>query len=319
MASDTAARMTRKRKVVRIVCIAVLLVLAAGLVKYSGLLPGMPKMGSGPAGPPVPREPFEKTWREGPVLLLGLGDSITAGFGASPGNSYLARLVKNPKDEFPEMQGICLDTVFPDLKVRNLAVNGSTSIDCLRDQIPQIEAASPDTLGVVVITTGGNDLIHFYGRTPPQEGAMYGATIEQARPWVANFAERLDAIVAGVEAAFPGGCHIFLANIYDPSDGVGDPSAAQLPPWEDVLEVLAAYNDAIAQCAKKHASVHLADIHSTFLGHGVHCAQRWREHCRADDPHYWYYTNLEDPNDRGYDAIRRLFLIAMVEVFAGGV
>jgi hypothetical protein len=29
--------------------------------------------------------------------------------------------------------------------------------------------------------------------------------------------------------------------------------------------------------------------------------------------HYWYATNLEDPNDRGYDAIRRLFLIEMAK------
>jgi len=31
----------------------------------------------------------------------------------------------------------------------------------------------------------------------------------------------------------------------------------------------------------------------------------------ATDPHCWYYTNLEDPNGRGYDALRRLFLIEM--------
>jgi hypothetical protein len=30
--------------------------------------------------------------------------------------------------------------------------------------------------------------------------------------------------------------------------------------------------------------------------------------------HYWYYFNLEDPNDRGYDALRRLFLLQMAEV-----
>jgi len=26
------------------------------------------------------------------------------------------------------------------------------------------------------------------------------------------------------------------------------------------------------------------------------------------DPHYWYFENIEDPNDRGYDALRRIFL-----------
>ncbi len=34
-------------------------------------------------------------------------------------------------------------------------------------------------------------------------------------------------------------------------------------------------------------------------------------HFDRHDPHYWFYFNLEDPNERGYDAIRRLFLLEM--------
>jgi len=48
-------------------------------------------------------------------------------------------------------------------------------------------------------------------------------------------------------------------------------------------------------------------------GHGIYCRQFWREHYRADDPHHWYGDNLEDPNHRGYDAIRRRFLIEIVK------
>ncbi|MBC8117927.1 MAG: hypothetical protein H7062_26345 [Candidatus Saccharimonas sp.] len=43
-------------------------------------------------------------------------------------------------------------------------------------------------------------------------------------------------------------------------------------------------------------------MRAEFLGHGIHCT------------HYWYWDNLEDPNDRGYDAIRRLFLIEMARI-----
>ena len=32
-----------------------------------------------------------------------------------------------------------------------------------------------DVFGLVVMSSGGNDLIHWYGRTPPREAAMYGA------------------------------------------------------------------------------------------------------------------------------------------------
>ena len=58
----------------------------------------------------------------------------------------------------------------------------------------------------------------------------------------------------------------------------------------------------------------LVNVHDTFLGHGIHALQFWRAHYDARDPHYWYWDNLEDPNDRGYDALRRLFLIEMARV-----
>jgi len=104
--------------------------------------------------------------------------------------------------------------------------------------------------------------------------------------------------------------------LYDPSDGVGNPRAAGLPPWPDLLAIHRAYNEVIAETAERHDNVHLVDIHRPFLGHGVHCVQWWREHYRPDDPHYWYFTNLEDPNNRGYDALRRLFLNEIVHVLA---
>ncbi len=54
------------------------------------------------------------------------------------------------------------------------------------------------------MTTGGNDLIHNYGRSPPREGAMYGATFEQARPWIENFDKRLgEMIEADRRPVFP--------------------------------------------------------------------------------------------------------------------
>jgi hypothetical protein len=34
----------------------------------------------------------------------------------------------------------------------------------------------------------------------------------------------------------------------------------------------------------------------------------------SDDPHYWYHASLEDPNERSYDALRRLFLNEMARV-----
>ena len=148
--------------------------LAIGIASYWQLLIRRP-IGDGPAGPLVDRSKFEKPWSDREVLLVGMGDSVTAGFGASPGKSYFQRLLKNPEDEFPDLVGISLSAVFPNLRATNLAVSGSTSPQHLRTQIPKLAVHSSNVLGIVVITTGGNDIIHNYGKSPPVEGAMYGA------------------------------------------------------------------------------------------------------------------------------------------------
>ena len=306
-----ASTVPRSRRLIGLMLLGLVLVLAA--LTYVHFWHRWP-IGVGPAGPRVSRETFGKSWLDRQVLLVGIGDSITAGFGATPGHSYFSRLVANPGDEFEDMKGLCLSAVLPRLKATNVAVSGSISLEHLERQIARLGRADSNTLGLIVITTGGNDIIHSYGRMPPQEGAMFGATMEQARPWIDNFEKRLETMIQQISDRFPGGCHIFLANIYDPTDGVGDPEHAGMPPWKDCLRVLRAYNQIITRCVQKHKNVQLVNIHDAFLGHGIHTTQFWREHYQVRDPHWWYYGNVEDPNDRGYDAIRRLFLIEMARV-----
>jgi lysophospholipase L1-like esterase len=270
--------------------------------------------GSGPAGPVVAREAFGSAWRSGPVLLVGLGDSVTAGFGARKGYSYFDRLAKNPENDFVEMKGVDLRTVFPQLAVTNLAVSGSTSSEVAGRQLTLLPTNDVAVRGLIVMTTGGNDVIHNYGRTAPREEAMYGATWEQAQPWVENFARRLEEIRVQAHNRFPGGCELFVANIFDPTDGCGDADRAGLPHWPDAMKILAAYNAALQQWAVAHFDVHVINMHDAFLGHGIHCTEFWRDHFDRHDPHYWYFVNLEDPNERGYDVIRRLFLNELAKV-----
>lgn len=302
---------SRKFRVLGLAAFGLLLSAAAGLYLY---LTYSHPIGSGPAGPPVDRRAFGRPWTQQKVLLVGFGDSVTAGFGARPGYSYFDRLRANPSDESEEMRGVNLASVFPSIQSTNLAVSGSVSLAVLTDQMPRLPRAPADTMGWVVITTGGNDLIHNYGKTPPREHALYGATWQQAEPWITNFRTRLERIVAGIAEKFPGGCHVFLANIYDPTDGEGDIEKTGLPAWPDGTRILAAYNNAIERCATTHTNVHLVNIHDAFLGHGIHCRQFWGRHYDTADPYYWYYFNLEDPNERGYDAIRRVFLREMTRV-----
>ena len=270
--------------------------------------------GSGPAGPAVAREPFEKPWSDRQVLLLGIGDSVTAGLGAkNASHSYFQRLVDNPPDEFAELQGVCLSRVLPNLTTKNLAISGSTSLTHAEVIAERLVSQPPEVYGIVVMTTGGNDLIHSYGRAPAREGAMFGAEYEEAQPWIANFETRLNSMLDAIIEKFPGGCEIHLADIYDPTDGVGDGASIMLKPWEDGLAIHADYNRVINRCADAREQVHVVPLYKTFLGHGGHCRQFWRPFYDPKDPYYWFYVNVEDPNDRGYDAIRRVFMNSILE------
>ena len=308
--SDTSQR-PRSRRIRWLAAVgAALILIVAAYVHFYLYLP----IGHGPAGPAVEKNAFVQPWTDREVLLVGLGDSVTAGFGASRGLSYFDRLIKNPPDDFSDIDGCCLSRVLPDLKSVNLAVSGSTSLQHVRqieDRLPQQDA---DTFGLVVMTTGGNDIIHWYGQTPPREGAMYGATLQEAEPWIANYENRLDAMFRAIKDRFPGGCLIFVADIYDPSDGRGDPESTwALPAWAACLQIHAAYCQTLRNVAKRFPEVHVVPVHEAFLGHGIHCRKLWTKHFRWNDPHYWYFDNIEDPNDRGYDALRRLFLSEIVK------
>jgi hypothetical protein len=306
----TAPRLPR-RALLWTVILAILGVIA--LLAWRRLTYELP-IGNGPAGPVVDAALFAKPWSTAPTVLLAVGDSVTAGFGSTRGHSYVELLTRQPAGDDPALAGCTLTSVFPALTVVRKAISGSTSFD-LATQIPR-KPYDAATRGVVVMTSGGNDLIHDYGRSPPNERAMYGATWEQAQPWLPGYSARLEDAHARLATLFPGGFRLFIGTIYDPTDGVGDIECAGLPAWPDGLKLLADYNRRILAFAAGHPDVQVVDTRALFLGHGLHCTERGNPAYRADDPHYWYFRNLEDPNDRGYDALRRLFLNEMAGVFA---
>ncbi len=271
--------------------------------------------GSGPAGPKVPLEAFRQTWTSATIHLYGAGDSITAGLGANaPSRSFFHRLVSCPDNEYAEMRGICLSAVLPGLTWENAARSGTNSLDHLESVRQNLRQFPADTFGLVVLTSGGNDLIHWYGTQPPRAGAMYGATLEQAGPWIREYSQRLDALLDLIRSRFPGGCFIFIGDIYDPTDGVGDALSAGLPPWPDGLAIHREYNRVIREAAASRPHVKVVPLYDTFLGHGTHCRQFYRPTYCREDPTFWYYRNIEDPNDRGHDAVRRAFLNEILKI-----
>lgn len=313
------SRKTAKRLLILLAVLAGV----AGIVLYSGydlilIASGLP-VGKGPAGPQVPAEPFAHEWSQRQVMLLGVGDSITWGLGASGGGTYFDLLQKNNDSLYPDMAGRELARVLPNIRSLNVARNYTTTSDHITRQLATIPTFDPNTFGIVVVTSGGNDIIHDYGRTPARDGAMYGCTLEQARPWCDNLDSRIRKLIVGIKERFPGGCVILLANVYDPTDGKGLPRVFGLErgigfaPWPDAIGVLDLVNSKIEHIPADFDNVYLVDIHGVMLGHGIYCKNRFaRYHCKSD-PTFWYYDNLEDPNPRGYDAIRRVFLLKIAE------
>jgi hypothetical protein len=73
---------------------------------------------------------------------------------------------------------------------------------------------------------------------------------------------------------------IILGTVYDPSDGSGDALRFGLPPWPEVLDVLAELNDGLRRVAAEHRA-RVAEIHRRFLGHGVRRGNPAQTHPRS--------------------------------------
>lgn len=151
-----------------------------------------------------------------------MGDSVVTGFGAPPGFGFFELLAANPAGDEPDMTGKNLRRVLPGLRVLNLAQNSTSSGDHLRFQVKMLPTQAPSVRGIVALSTGGIDLIHNYGASPPQDEAVYGANWEDGQRYAEQFGRRLDQLLDEIALRFPGGCDIFVATIFDPTDGVGD-------------------------------------------------------------------------------------------------
>jgi lysophospholipase L1-like esterase len=160
-------------------------------------------MGSGPAGPAVPSEPFGKIWTEQKAVLVGIGDSITNGFGAPGELRYFELLQTNNNDNYPDMEGKDLCSVLPNLTAYNYSEDYTVTREHFERQLPRVKTFGKDVFGIVVITSGGNDLIHDYGRTPPCDGAMYGCTYRQGVVWTENVKQRIRQLLDGLMEKFP--------------------------------------------------------------------------------------------------------------------
>jgi GDSL-like Lipase/Acylhydrolase family len=224
---------------------------------------------------------------------VALGDSISIDdYAGGPGRGGASLLARNRDADFPTWHGHDL----AGLPFHLLATDGATSQVLLDLQLPRLERSDVHP-SVVTLTIGGNDVLGWYGDTA---GAVRAADAAVARAGEAL--DRLQLLVAP-------DARIVLGTVYDPSDGTADASSVGLPPWPEVVEVLGHLNTALRHLAERHGAA-VAEIHETFLGHGLTAGNPGQRDARPVDRDLWY-CNVIEPNAWGASAVREAFWEAL--------
>jgi lysophospholipase L1-like esterase len=232
-------------------------------------------------------------------VYVALGDSISIDrYAGGPGRGGASLLARNRDDDFPAWRGRDLATTRPELGFALLATDGGTTATVLDHQLPRLEASGA-VPRVVTLTVGGNDVLGAYGDT---RGALEIVRLVRAR--VGQALDRLHALV-------PPGDPVILGTVYDPSDGTAEAWRVGLPPWPDVVDVLAELNAALRAVAGERGAV-VADVHGRFLGHGLRAGDPGQPDARPADRELWYRSVIE-PNAWGADAVRAAFWAALGE------
>ena len=163
----------------------------------------------------------------------------------------------------------------------NLAADGATTEDVLRNQLPLVSRSDEKTL--VTLTAGGNDMLMNLGAPFP------------LRHLVEEMVGRLTGIIDELTAKLPGAT-ILIGTVYDPSDGTNTLDGHR---FDREAGWLAQYNAAVRALAQARPNLRLADIHAIFLGHGI----------TAPASERWYWSGLIfEPNARGAREVAKLWL-----------
>ena len=236
--------------------------------------------------------------------LVVLGDSISAGGGATaPSRPYFTLLRQNHDGAWPEESGNDLVSRFGgSVPLINVAQGGATTAD-LAGQLEGLEdrvdtPASGHT--IVVLTIGGNDLQDAIVRAQAPDGPVLDRAVER----LAELSDWFD------ETRFPDGVSIYVAAVYDPSDGVaqipGCFFGVSLPGFVEALDVWRERYIALG----RERGFAVVDALGHFQGHGHHHDDPENPYHDAEDPTGWFDDCIH-PNDRGHSEIRRLFLEAI--------
>jgi lysophospholipase L1-like esterase len=242
----------------------------------------------------------------GIARVVFLGDSITNGNGASNRQLSYPKLLKDNDDEtWPAGAEFDFPALFDEApEVIDEALAGATTASLVAKQLPHVTEDLGDTVSgktAVVVTIAGNDV----------QGIMFNTskTEETTENILENLGEFYDYFQDPVR--FPDGSQIYLANVYEPSDGVGQADECFYGlNLENVLPTLDYVNNATLEHAQDR-NVAWIDMRGHFLGHGFHAGDEDNAYHQADDPSLWFADDCIHPNDRGHHEIRRLMWYAI--------
>lgn len=224
---------------------------------------------------------------------VALGDSISIDeYAGGRGRGGASLLARNRDEDFPQWLGADLGT----LEYHLLATDGATVETLLHHQVPRLERLGVRP-SVATVTIGGNDVLGAYGDT--------AAALQAVTTVAASVAQALVRLQATMQRSGT----VVVGTVYDPSDGTGDAARVGLPPWPDVVEVLATLNEALRAVAGQHGAV-VAEIHREFLGHGLARGNPAQSEVRPSDRGLWY-CDLIEPNAWGASGVRAAFWEAL--------
>ena len=235
-----------------------------------------------------------------PKTVIFLGDSITAGAGAGSDDEDYASLLVHNTDTWPEWDGIDLATRYPGIDVVDVSKSGAWTGTILNHQFARLEEQITlpfEGEVLVVMTVGGNDLQSVL-MNPSGVEERVEKTVDNWRNIAAYFLD---------EHRFPDGSTLLMANVYEPTDAVGQVDGCFY--GLNISFLLPSLLDANMQlrALAEEAGFSALDLRGTFLGHGFHYSDPTTPYYNEDDPSLWLTNGCIHPNPRGHHEIRAMF------------
>lgn len=243
---------------------------------------------------------YAHTLPKSPKTVIFLGDSITAGAGSWNDDEDYVRLLVNNTNAWPDWEGIDLSNRYPGIDVIDVSKSGAWTGTVLNDQIGRFEeqCAIPfEGEVLVVITVGGNDLQSVL-RDPSGVDERIEKTVVNWRKIAEYFLD---------EQRFPDGSTLLMANVYEPTDAVGQVGECFF--GLNISFLLPSLHDANTQLRglAEEAGFSVLDMRGTFLGHGFHYSDPTTPYYSEEDPSLWLANGCTHPNPRGHHEIRAMF------------